>query len=1250
MGDAAAPLRKTDSLHTLGRRSRGLAKRRAIAAMVCAASCLAAPAAAWALPTVTQWTTAASGLWTEGARWSSAPHSPDNGVPSAADEYAVVVAATGSPYTVTLRDDVAIDSLTIDSPNATVALGSSRLVTPSIQIDRGTLLLGAELLGVFEGNAEIVGATITGAGSLVASASSRMATPTLDGVSLGVPLTVPSSGGSPPQSRLVVRNGLKVLANQTVVVQPGAVVQIEGSQTLDGPGQVLFQAASPTTGSGALRLSQNTVLTIGPDMAVRTMNTGGSIGGIANTGAISANVGLINYGLLSGESSTQPLQIFNASLTDGATVQNHGVIQAIGSGSTVLGGDWTNSGVLRLRDNAELMLSGVFSPSDMGVIDRQGGRLLIAGRVENSGSTFMASAATGDLELVSSWRYFHAEPTRIVGGVIDATDGAKWIFRGGDLEDVTLATGATINLGGVDIVGDLTLDNVTLSLVAGPSSEGADLLFREGNSVSQSLLGTGTVRFVGGQSNDISGYNLTVGEDITIEAVSGRGRFGLERLVNNGMFRSIAGSQIEISAGDFINRGNIEIAGDVTIGRQSNGVWTNEGRITIKPGGGLAMRGTVAVDDLGEIIDEGAKHVWLHGVLDNRGQTLDLESPDLTVPLTLHGGRIRGGIVTSSGDATLNFINDNFLDSVTLATDITISGSTRVFVENGLTLSGATLTLPEGTSLLFTGSGPQFLEGSGVLALPRQPLTSAITRISGTNLVIGAGIVIDVGNETFREVELIFKENRGTIIADSPGTVVTIGESSGQGSTTFNWRNNGVIRVAGSQLELFGSYSVEDIGTLEFVSGDVQLYGVLQNQGRIVRLDASTGPWKFRGRINGGRIETATGLVADLRGEAVGVTLAGNGVILDDLSSSAIGSLRVSDRLTLDGGRIVVGNDAELSVIGNLTIDGVGEIVLDGATTSRSLIQLGTGSRLTIGEQVTVRTSGTGNGQVGRFSLPVINHGRIVAEEFGRTLALGGSLENHGLLRTARRGLLRLDTSQFVNRGVVQVEGGTLYVNATSATNQSGGELIFLGAGEFDFTAAGTYSNAGTLRLVGGNVTVRGSRLINAAGGRLEGQGAINRQGSSPLEFVNEGLLAPGQSTGSLVFNTSKATLASGGSLEVEIGDAGPDDYDRLAFFGDLQLGGVLEVLLLDGVALEPNQEFLIALIQGARQGEFTGLVEGSVVGVYGGVPLFITYSAGNGNDVALYTIPEPAAWALLVSTLLSSASPRRRDDLACSN
>jgi hypothetical protein len=131
-------------------------------------------------------------------------------------------------------------------------------------------------------------------------------------------------------------------------------------------------------------------------------------------------------------------------------------------------------------------------------------------------------------------------------------------------------------------------------------------------------------------------------------------------------------------------------------------------------------------------------------------------------------------------------------------------------------------------------------------------------------------------------------------------------------------------------------------------------------------------------------------------------------------------------------------------------------------------------------------------------------------------------------------------------------------------------------------------------------------------GGTLTGTGSIQ----STLDM--SGILVPGDSPGSMhVQGTLK--LRESSLLKVEVD--GPEDgqFDQITVLDDLSMQGELSVSA-DPSNLEPNQEFVIIKVGGSTDGQFIGLDEGDMVGSFGGINLHISYSGGDGNDVALYT------------------------------
>ena len=59
--------------------------------------------------------------------------------------------------------------------------------------------------------------------------------------------------------------------------------------------------------------------------------------------------------------------------------------------------------------------------------------------------------------------------------------------------------------------------------------------------------------------------------------------------------------------------------------------------------------------------------------------------------------------------------------------------------------------------------------------------------------------------------------------------------------------------------------------------------------------------------------------------------------------------------------------------------------------------------------------------------------------------------------------------------------------------------------------------------------------------------------------------------------------------------------------------------------------------VGGTLSGQYDGLGEGDLFGNFGSEDLYITYTAGSGNDVALYTVPEPTTLLLALLALVGT-------------
>ena len=238
------------------------------------------------------------------------------------------------------------------------------------------------------------------------------------------------------------------------------------------------------------------------------------------------------------------------------------------------------------------------------------------------------------------------------------------------------------------------------------------------------------------------------------------------------------------------------------------------------------------------------------------------------------------------------------------------------------------------------------------------------------------------------------------------------------------------------------------------------------------------------------------------------------------------------------------------------------------------------------------------------------------------TLELG-TLENYGKIYTS--GYFAFNTPNTSGRFKNGMKG-TVYIREKGVLGNNGKILNESLAtieinGEFDNSGVGSIINNGTIL----NKTKDASKFHN--GGILTGNGSI--VGS----WTDHGQVHPGNSTGGMLFNGDY--FKSDGNISIEIN--GDDDrnrdrtkttYDFIDVSGDMIIsGGMLDVSLIDDYKLRRGQEFLIAKIDGKLSGEFDKTKEGQSLGefesIYGKkINLFISYEAGDGNDISLYTPP----------------------------
>ena len=516
------------------------------------------------------WTNAAGGSWTTPANWSAA------GVPTAADD--VVFSAAGS-YTVSLpRASYVLNSLTVGTSSALLALGGSTVTVGALNFTMGT----------------IQGGTIAAApGGLLAAGGQGdlgLRNPVLDGDTISGVLHV---GTTTTSGALTVRNGLvglnpdgsaatlELASTSNTVASPGysTMIYFDGTQTwshlnilMDGGTTDVIQGR---TLGPALTLAADTTFTVNGSGSVASVNLGGRIvvgaGGLLvindglqaapSTFLPTARISIASGGLLRvGKNMTSAALTALASQVDGppGTITANPAFNGYNSAVVPNGSAVDYSGVVT-NTGAVLDLT---AGGPLAHISRISGSTLAGGTLYNSGAA--VAMPFGTLTGVTLQGQFSMDPNV---GVLIVHDSLKVVSLDGSdgvLDLATVPTSLRIDAP-TTAAANTVIDHVSI-LMGGNIWGLAPLLLGSSSHVSEtgfhSFQGTvtnaGTITItdgvVGASQLRVADYDQSANAGTfvnngVINIGAGAGLLAVNTFTNNGLVNIGAGATVSATAG-----------------------------------------------------------------------------------------------------------------------------------------------------------------------------------------------------------------------------------------------------------------------------------------------------------------------------------------------------------------------------------------------------------------------------------------------------------------------------------------------------------------------------------------------------------------------------------------------------------------------------------------------------------------------------------------------------------------------------
>jgi T5SS/PEP-CTERM-associated repeat protein len=757
------------------------------------------------------------------------------------------------------------------------------------------------------------------------------------------------------------------------------------------------------------------------------------------------------------------------------------------------------------------------------------------------------------------------------------------------------------------------------------------------------------VNVASGASLTVNG-TLTAGGELNNAGTYNNNGFTSVRTLDNSGTLNLAGN-LSATHG-LLNRGSIQVnyGSELLVGTATP---EQDGYAHLS-----VMRSSVSILDGGTINSEGFANIGGGGAASPDG-TVSVAGAD---SLWTNAFNIHVGV---DGDGRLDILDGGRVVSGSIGSPTRI-GDEATGSTGEVRVMGAGSEWEMASDLLIEGGGSRLTIADGAV------VSNFNAQVDDAQVQVS-----DAGSAWINAGELIM-DKEATLTIEAGGAVTnTHGRIAGTVLVTGNgsrWDNSGDLEVGRAGF-LTGNLDVSDGGVVTSQNALVgigsEAYGHVSVSGvgsewinsENLTIGGSGAAYGAMSISDGGRVDTWNSSV--VHGDVI---VGGNDAMWLTSNNLSVGlGSRYSTVSIQDGGDVVVGNRTDIGTSGFVYISGgrfeFGKMSLDSyyrvgrwGGSMEGLVEV-SGVHNMANLEPLFTNSQTDISQVRLSNFGILSGTAIVD--------VGLANQTTGQVRTTANDWLRFGGSGNANAGRITNLGGVIEFGG-DMTNQAGGFIT--GRGAFiasNWVNEGSIAVSGTTDIIGNMNNMSGALIVTSANATTTfydsviNNGEIRTSGNGNAVFFEdisgagsftgtgnvffEGNVNPGNSPSEVNFG-GNLTLGTGSNTLFELGWLNQGDYDRFNIAGSLNILGSMSVTLWQDFQLTPNMSFLIANIDGNRIGTFLGLSEGAIVGNFSGHNLFITYGAGNGNDIALFTaVPEPGAIILCLMPLVGRTFLRRR-------